>query len=312
MKMVLSCVSSTHSMLKQEWAKAKEESDRPLGVLGRKEKMPETKDGLVCIIDEKGFIHASIDIWMPTGIAVSKECMLISSPWGIHQVNRDLSNINLNLYSMRWFNSLHSIKHTCSGFLVASTGLDMLLEFDCDGKILWSWWAIDHGLDSTPMRQQRYINKSADLRGSFFGTAKHTTHINSAVELGNGDILASLFHQGMVIYIERPSGQWRILLDGLDHPHSIRLHNEESFTVADTGHGRALLVKMTSNKTISIEKAIAIDTSWLADCFYNKEYNDWWLLDATNARIAIFNEETKKIFYLHLNPDWRLYSIERI
>lgn len=48
------------------------------------------------------------------------------------------------------------------------------------------------------MGLQRYINRAADQRGFFYSTTTHTTHINSAVELANGDILASLFHQGMV------------------------------------------------------------------------------------------------------------------
>ncbi len=310
MKMVLSFISVEQSILRQGWAKAKEDRNRPPQVLGRLEKPPEKKDGLVCIIDETGSISKSIKIWMPTGILVAEMYLLVASPWSIHKVDLDLSDVDRDVFSMRWFNGLHSIARTRSGFLVTSTGLDLLLEFDQAGQVLWSWWALEHGLNRTPMGLQRYINRSADQRGFFYSTTTHTTHINSAVELANGDILASLFHQGMVIYIERKSGQWEPLLENLNHPHFVRLQSEDTFTVADSAHGRALLVKMPLSKNAYIEREINLDTEWLADCFYDKERGIWWLLDAHNSHVVMFSEESKKYSHLVFNPEWRLYSLQ--
>lgn len=169
MKMVVSFVSVEHAALKQGWAKAKQDHNRPRQVLGRLEKLPEEKDGLVCIIDETGTIHKSVEVWMPTGILVAETYLLIASPWSIHSMDHHLTHVERNIFSMGWFNGLHSISRTKSGFLVTSTGLDLLLEFDQSGHILWSWWAIDHGFNITPVGLQRYIKKSADHRGFFLG-----------------------------------------------------------------------------------------------------------------------------------------------
>lgn len=150
----------------------------------------------------------------------------------------------------------------------------------------------------------------ADHRGLLYGTATHTTHINSAVELPNGDILASLFHQGLVICIQRETGQWKPLLEGLHHPHFVRLHGTQAFTVADSGHGRALLVSMQSEKKVHIEREITLETEWLADCFYDEERALWWLLDAHNSHVVLFEEGSQRFRHILLDPEWRLYSLE--
>ena len=310
MRIALSCVSYQHTHLKREWAKVKEDTSRPSNVLGRSEKPPEEKEGLVCIIDDTGYIHNSTRIWMPTGILVSQTSLLVASPWGIHRMSRDLSVIEKDVFSLPLFNGLHSITRTQSGFLVTCTGLDLLLEIDQTGKILWSWWALDHNLGTTQLGKQRYIKKSADHRGTFYSTISHTTHINSATELANGDILASLFHQGMVIYIQRSNGMWKPLLRDLDHPHFVRLLGEDTFTVADTGRGRAILVKMLSNQEVHIEKEVNVDTVWLQDCWYDREQDAWLLVDAHSSRVVAFNGRSGKYSYLDFNPEWRLYSIE--
>lgn len=310
MRMVLSIISHQHSSLKEEWAKTRKDHGRQPDMLGRLEKPPEKQDGLVYIIDETGAIQNSVNIWMPTGILLTGRDILITGPFSIHRMKRDLSMIEQDVYSMPWFNSLHSIARTRSGFLVTNTGLDMVLEFDLAGKFLWSWWAGDHGLDITPLGQQRYIERSADHRGLFYGTARHTTHINSAIELPNGDILATLFHQGMVIYIHRKSGEWTPLLEHLDHPHALRLQGQDTFTVADTGNGRALLVKMSSDKSTCIEKEVTLDTKWLQDCFYDKAQGLWILVDADHTHVVMFHEASRKYTRLVFDPELRLYGIE--
>ena len=84
----------------------------------------------------------------------------------------------------------------------------------------------------------------ADQRVQKYGTLKQTTHVNSVAELPDGRVLATLFHQGTVIAIDRATGSWQTLLGGLDHPHAVRVLDEEHITVADTAHGKALLISL--------------------------------------------------------------------
>ena len=87
-----------------------------------------------------------------------------------------------------------------------------------------------------------------DYRGTMFGTLAQTTHVNSVAELADGSVLASLFHQGMIIRIDREDGSWQPVLEGLDHPHSVRILADDYFTVADTGRGRGLMIHLKNGK----------------------------------------------------------------
>jgi hypothetical protein len=158
-------------------------------------------------------------------------------------VDADLGIIHQNVVSSPFFNALHSISRTRSGYLVASTGLDLLLEFNRDGEILWSWWATDHGFESTPTGRRRKLDKSADHRTIKYGTLTQTTHINSAAELPDGRFLASLFHQGMVIAIDRVGRTGPQRKESkprqaplLDHPIRTRVEENSHSRVQQTQH----------------------------------------------------------------------------
>src|SRR5258708_3656965 len=54
MKMLLSCISTQHSILKQHWEKNRDEIACPVTVLGSFQKPDGGKTGLVCLLDETG------------------------------------------------------------------------------------------------------------------------------------------------------------------------------------------------------------------------------------------------------------------
>nr|MBA2681481.1 hypothetical protein [Ktedonobacteraceae bacterium] len=192
--------------------------------------------------------------------------------------------------------------------LVASTGLDLVLEFDQHGEIIFQWWATEHGFDRRPDGELRTIDKGADHRRVKYGTLEQTTHVNSVAELPDGRILATLFHQGTVIAIDREMGAWYTVLEGLDHPHSVRILDSQHFTVADTASGRALLVQI--DKIGRVEKEIDAETSWLQDCSYDVERDRWVLVDGKRSRIVLRqgrSGDTPIVTY-DLDPEWRLYE----
>ena len=173
---------------------------------------------------------------------------MVASIYDVHTVNADLTSVQQETVSLPVFNMLHSLSRSKHGYLVASTGVDAILEFTARGDLLWDWWATEHGFEYTPAGEKRLLDKTIDHRGVKYGTLAQTTHVNSVAELPDGTVLATLFHQGMIIAIDRETGNWQPVLDGLDHPHSVRIINEDYITVADTGRGRALLVKLKDHK----------------------------------------------------------------
>ncbi|EFH82078.1 hypothetical protein [Ktedonobacter racemifer] len=315
MKLLLSCISTQHSTLKQHWTQTREETSCPLTVLGSKQKPGGDLGGLVCLIDDLGATQKVLNLSMAAGLAPFEKDVLVTTFDSIHRVDTQLQTLQSDFISSPLFNALHSVSRTRRGYLVASTGIDLLVEFSPTGEVLWTWWATDHGFSHTPTGELRELDKEADHRIIKYGTLQQTTHVNSVAELPDGRVLATLFHQGTVIAIDRESGKWETILEGLDHPHSVRILDEEHFTVADTVHGKALLVRLNSSgHGTTIEEEVDAGTSWLQDCSYNAQHNVWVLVDGKHTRILLKrgrrNGEVaqQNIAQFDLNPEWRLYE----
>ena len=309
MRLLLSCISTKHSALKQHWTKSSQETQCPLTVLGSYQKPQEDLGGLLCLIEDVRCSQKTVELKMASSMVASENGVFVTSFGSIHEVYADMDMVQQNVVSSPFFNALHSISRTRRGYLVASTGLDLLLEFNRDGEILWNWWATDHGFVLTPTGLRRVLNKSVDHRVIQYGTLNQTTHINSAAELPDGRFLASLFHQGMVIVIDRETGEWQPVLEDLDHPHSVRVLDEKHFTVADTVRGRALLVNINEHGG-HVEEEIDAGTNWLQDCRYDDNH-DWWILvDGKNSRVILRRGRSgdKNIAQFDFDPEWRLYE----
>lgn len=309
MKMLLSCISTKHSVLKQHWTETGQASTCPLTTLGSYQKPEDDVGGLLCTFEDADSPQKTVDLKMAAGMVPSDDGVLITSFASIHQIDAGVSTLQHDVVSSPLFNALHSISRTRQGYLVASTGLDLLVEFNREGEILWTWWATDHGFALTPNGRRRIIDKTADHRTIQYGTLSQTTHVNAAAELPDGNVLASLFHQGIVIVINRETGKWQPVLAGLDHPHAVRVVDEEHFTVADTVRGRALLVSMKEDGG-HIEQAIEVETNWLQDCRYDGNYRCWILVDGKNSRVLLRRglSGEKTLAEFTFDPEWRLYE----
>ncbi len=307
MKLLLSCISTRHSTFKEHWNKSREETACPLTVLGSYQKPEEDPGGQLVLLEEGP--EKSVALNMAAGLVASEHGVFVTSFASIHEADADLDYVRRDVVSLPLFNALHSLSRTQHGYLVASTGLDLLVECNRKGDVLWQWWATDHGFERTPAGQLRVLDKEADHRAIKYGTLSQTTHVNSAAELPDGRILASLFHQGMVIIIERKTGKWHPVIEGLDHPHAIRVLDEEHFTVADTVHGRALLVHLHGNIG-RVEEEINAETNWLQDGQYSAEHDCWVLVDGKNSRVVVRGGRsgTKSFTRINLDHEWRLYE----
>ncbi len=311
MEFLLSCISTRHSLLKKHWVETKQQdTECPITVLGSRQKPEEDQGGLLCLLNDAGQAVKSVELPMPAGMAFSDNGIMVASIEAVHEIAADLSTIQSDAVSLPAFNMLHSLSRTRRGFLVASTGLDAVLEFTREGELLWSWWATEHGFEFTPTGERRELDTKGDYRGVKYGTLAHTTHVNSVAELPDGSVLASLFHQGMIIRIEREDGSWRPVLEGLDHPHAVRILADNYFTVADTGRGRALMVNL-KNGTGHIETDVSAGTTWLQDCVYDQRHDRWILVDGKNTRITLCagTAGEKVVDQFNLDPEWRLYEV---
>jgi hypothetical protein len=311
MRLLLSCISTKHSTLKKHWSETGQQTACPLTVLGSRQKPDEDLGGLLCLIEDSGNIQKTLDLKMAAGMVASEQGMLVTAYNAIYKVDPALPALHGAPITSPLFNALHSISRTRHGYLVASTGLDLVLEISSAGKILWSWWATEHGFAYTPEGERRQLDKAGDYSKVKFGTLQQTTHVNSAAELPDGRVLATLFHQGQVIAIDRETGHWQPILEGLDHPHSVRIINEQYFTVADTVNGTALLVRLDhSGQQGHVEESIEAGTSWLQDASYHAQSNTWVLVDGKQSCIHLRQGRSgsQAIGRIEVNPEWRLYE----
>lgn len=309
MKLLVSCISTKHSVLKEHWSASSEKTECPLTVLGSYEKPKEDLGGLLCLVEDLGTSRKTFDLKMAAGMVDSEQGVFVTTFNGIAEFDAEQGVLHQDVVSSPLFNALHSISRTRHGYLVAITGLDLLLELNRKGEILWSWWATDHGFELTPDGRRRQIDKSADHRAIRYGTLSQTTHVNSVAELPDGRVLATLFHQGTVIAIDRASGEWQTVLEGLDHPHAVRVLDEQHFTVADTVHGRAMLASIKGNEG-KVEAEVDAGTSWLQDCRYDARHNCWVLVDGKHSRVTLRRGSSgeRSLAQFDFDPEWRLYE----
>jgi hypothetical protein len=295
-------------LLKNHWAQSREQTACPVTTLGSLQKPKEDQGGLLVSLDEAGQIQATLPLTMPAGMAQTEQGLLVAALDTIYEVSPDLTAIKKSV-SLPSFSLLHSLNRTARGYLVASTGVDAIVEFSRDGDPLWSWWATEHGFEETPTGERRILDTTADHRGVKYGTLTQTTHVNSATEWKHDTILATLFHQGSIVAIERETGRWQTVLSGLNHPHSVRVLDDHYVTVADTGHGRALLVHLKDGQGI-IEHEVTIETDWLQDSYYDIHAERWYLVDGKNSRVVIQKglAGSETLAELQLDPEWRLYE----
>lgn len=311
MKLVVSCISTRHSVLKDHWTQSSEKTECPVTVRGSLEKPNVDLGGLVCLLEIPGGILKTFDLPAAAGMVLTDQGLLITTSSSVHEIDASLEHIRQDKISLPYFNALHSLSRTQRGYIVASTGLDLLIEFDLAGNILWTWWATEHGFDLTPTGSKRELDKTLDYRTKKFGTLGQTTHVNSVAELSENTILATLFHQGTVIAIDRETGHWRTVLGGLDHPHAVRILDQSHFTIADTVHGRALLVRLDQQDGLgTIEASVDAHCDWLQDSSYNPELDTWVLVDGQHSRVSLRQgrEGQRKLASYDFEAEWRLYE----
>src|SRR5256714_14352930 len=127
MKLLLSCISTKHSTLKKHWTQTSQDISCPLTVLGSHQKPKEDLGGLLCLIEDMGSSQKTLELKMAAGMVASDRGVFVTAYDSIHEFDAGSGIVHPQVVSSPLFNALHSISRTRRGYLVASTGLDLLL-----------------------------------------------------------------------------------------------------------------------------------------------------------------------------------------
>lgn len=206
-------------------------------------------------------------------------------------------------------NDLHSISPSSAGFLVTSSGTDAVLEITADGEQLWTWLACEHGFGQTSRGPAIRIDRQHDYRSTPIDTLDQSTHCNSALaaELDGRDVvLATLFHQGQLISIDKRTGKYSVLVNGMRNPHSVR-PRAGGWVVSEARQGAVVLL----DKDFWIAEVIEQDFNWVQDALPFNADQQLIIADANNGRFVLWDiANAKAIRDIKYSADWDVYQVE--
>lgn len=175
-----------------------------------------------------------------------------------------------------YFGNLHtsSPNQEQTRFMVTSTGFDSLLEFDQASKVqTWRWTAWNNGyntaangsiLTEDPQEANELRESGANvilvdnsLIRSGFGipTAMRATHVNEAIyDYDEDKILATFYHKGTLVQIDKITGTSEVVMSGMKHPHAIQKY-KGGYILTDTSNGAWFQLDRSFNIQIKVNFA---------------------------------------------------------
>ena len=204
------------------------------------------------------------------------------------------------------FNDLHTVRRSNRGLLITASGTDSIIEVNNDGVPCWTWLASEHGFNHLIDGSEHIVDRRFDYSTAPPMTGSQTTHINSAIE-HNGVVLATLFVQGALIAINKTTGSFKRVVNGMNRPHAIR-QRPKGWTLCDSGGSRVVLL----GGSFEIEDTIEAGFNWPQDAVsvgHNGE--SVIVLDANNARIIEMDVGSHAVVgEVGFPPSWKGFSIE--
>jgi hypothetical protein len=269
----------------------------------------EENEGVIAAIDGKtGEIICSRVFDTPAGFAVNASNIFVVSMYGNRVFVLDQSLEVVDVFADRSMNDLHGVTLSDAGLLIASSGTDALIEVSLSGAKLWDWLGSEHGFDSTPSGHRVWFSRNADYRRSTISTTMQATHCNSALthrRSGRDVVLATLFHQGKLVSIDRATGNVDTLVSGMRNPHSIRRHGD-GWLVADSRSSAVVVL----DADFWIESLIESDFNWVQDAV-SVGQDAILVADANNSRIVFWDMALKKAVQQVTYPsEWKIYQVE--
>lgn len=254
--------------------------------------------GMIVALDLESInsgVVRKLDIPVPMGMSYDPktESLLVASDYDVFSVKNGSYTTYL---SHPLFNNLHSI-HTENGKLyITSTGIDSILTFQ-NKKLVHKWCAIENGYPEAPNGNKALkVDWEADYRNEAIPTSAQSTHINSAIPLGEKYLLATLFHQGTLVKINLQTNESETLVQGFKSLHNIR-RGKTGFIFSDTMGAR--VIRLDSDFTQVGE--LKGDFNWVQDAVEVSDQT--FVADSNNGRVVCLGAESQLLNQYTWNPD---------
>ncbi|NNC84170.1 MAG: hypothetical protein HKN79_11390 [Flavobacteriales bacterium] len=247
--------------IRKRYIESKKRSQR--GSVARR---PVSLGGLVSLRLHQGSVQELeelVRVKEPRGLDYNEGRFAFSSESTVYVLDKVLQKIEND-----WFSYIHTVEfspHENDRLLVSSSGLDILFEYDLKTQeITWEWSAWEHGMNEghdpdsdamlkltrDPQQFSRWQQQGIaarlidDPNTQSLPTAMRAAFINSSSYDHRDEhrILATLFHKGKVIAIDRRTGDFQEVISQLTTPHGGK--SQADLTMAtSTGSGEIHLEK---------------------------------------------------------------------
>ena len=306
MQLAISYYSTMYSKLKEHWQKNSIMKHK--GILGTHIPIGKTVElgGVFQRMDWKTKkILDSTELPRPSGFDIKDGQFFVGS---VRDNNIIILNDSLKIVGKLehpHLSEIHSIHFTTRGLLVASTGVDLIIEMDLKGKTIWEWWAFDHGYENDQLGNKRIIDKSEYHCKRDYPTLLETAHPNSAIYTDQNEtsLFVTLFHQGQIIEIDCQSLEHKVVVDHLKNPHALYRLEDGGYLASDTNNNRAL----TFNRQGEI-KFLTGDFRWVQDTIRTSK-GTYLIADSYNNRIVEIDENSKVLDKFEYSPERKIYQI---
>jgi hypothetical protein len=270
----------------------------------------ERNEGALAVFDSaSGECLGSMILDTPTGFAFGPDHLYVNSMYGNRTVCLDRCLTVTDSVSHRLMSDLHTVAANEGRLLVTSSGVDAILEVAMDGTLTWAWFARERGYPETERGPAAKVDKRADYRGATVSTKDQSTHCNSALPAciaGRQVILATLFHQGELVAIDRATGSHEVLVTGMGGPHSVRRRPGGGWLVSDTEAGAVVVL----DDDFWVTEVIERDFNWVQDAV---DIGDGRILvaDANNYRFVEWDLAGRCARgELRYSRDWKVFQVD--
>ncbi|MCF8232844.1 MAG: hypothetical protein K9J27_11705, partial [Bacteroidales bacterium] len=228
-----------------------------------------------------------------------------------------------------WLSYIHTVKFNTNAdrLLVASSGVDTLLEFDVEtGECVWEWVAWEHGLqqgENPETGESHFLtrdpNEADQLKSQGknvllirnpgeekLPTAMRAAFMNSAEYERSDSVVATFFHFGEVRRIDKSTGKMETIISGLEKPHG-GMPYHSGYLATDTAGGRVVQQDAAGMREFRFAglpgKSEAVrDLEWLQTSHWNDEQTV--TVDSNRTNLTFFNSSYRKRMHVQYNPDW--------
>lgn len=266
-------------------------------------------EGVLALFDsEGGTVLWTRTLDTPAGFGIHRQRTYVNSMYGNRILVLNEAMQVDDVVSHPLMNDLHSLLVSDEGLTITSSGVDAILGLGFDGAVRWRWLAGEHGYDVSASGRHRKVDVHRDHRRQTINTAEQTTHCNSAVPAqldGRDVLLVTLFHQGQLVAVDRLSGRVRILLQGMENPHSLRQYGN-GWLVANSR--ASSVVRLDSEFWIA--DVIEAGFNWVQDAIGLDEERIL-IADANHSRFVVWSTLTNNVEQEIRYPDeWKVYQVE--